>query len=36
MVVNPNIAIQIGIIRPPPPTPPLFARPNNIGKSTIA
>ena len=36
IVVNPNIAIHIGIVRPPPPTPPLLARPNKNGKIIIA
>ena len=29
MVENPNIAIQTGMISPPPPIPPLFANPRS-------
>jgi hypothetical protein len=35
IVEKPNIAIQIGIMSPPPPMPPLFARPSKIGKIKI-
>jgi hypothetical protein len=32
MVVKPNIAIHTGMMRPPPPIPPLFAKPSKRGK----
>ena len=35
IVVNPNKAMQIGMMRPPPPIPPLFASPSSTGKNRI-
>lgn len=32
IVLKPNKAIQTGMINPPPPTPPIFAKPSKRGK----
>jgi len=34
-VENPNIAIQTGMISPPPPIPPLFAKPKRSGSIIV-